>query len=686
MAKDPYRYFRIEARELLDQLSKAVLDLEKGSSGAEQVSRLLRLAHTLKGAARVVKQREMSDLAHSVEDALAPYRDGGQAVARDCIDRVLATLDAIGVRLAGLPAPEGEASAAPPAEAVRTVRADIADVDVLLDGLGEVHGELASMRRVAEGATRARHLATLLAEQLASPRLAERAGAGRQSMPLLKARSIAEELHGVLGGVEHGVSASLERVDRELRQARELTERMRLIPAASVFNTLERAARDAAHGAGKRVAFEASGGDVRLDGHVLDAVQGALAQMVRNAVVHGIEPEVERTRLGKPVEGRVTLEVARRGHRVSFRCRDDGRGVDLEAVRRALQRKGGVPRGAEQLGAAELLRLLLQGGITTSGTVTELSGRGIGLDVVREVAERLGGDAAVRTDAGAGTTVELRVPVSLASLEALIVEAGGEVAAIPLEAIRATLRVKSGEVAHGPDGDAIVHDGNLVPLVRLASWLSRKSDDTPGAKNGRPCSAVIVAAAGAVAAVAVDRLRGTETVMLRPLPALAPAEAIVSGAHIDAEGNPRLVLDPEALVHPLRRPAHGEAAAMRAARPILVIDDSLTTRMLEQSILESAGYEVELAISGEEALEMARRNDFGLFLVDVEMPGMDGFTFIERSHADALLRHVPCILVTSRESTEDRRRGEAVGASAYIVKSEFDQIEFLDRIARLVRQ
>lgn len=687
MAKDPYRYFRAEARELLDQLAKAALDLEKRPAGAEQVSSLLRLAHTLKGAARVVKQRDISDLAHIVEETLAPYREGGQPMERERIDSVLETLDAISVRLTRLPGPEDGETTAPSAEVARTVRAEVADVDDLLQSLAEVHGELAVIRRALDEIKRGRHLAALVTGQLASARAGEASRSTRQAATSLdKMRALAEELHAQLTDFERKVAVCTERADRELRQARELTERMRLVPAGGAFNALERVARDAAHSGGKRVTFAASGGDVRLDGHVLDVVQSALAQIVRNAVVHGIESEAERRQAGKPPEGRVGLEVTRRAHHVLFRCRDDGRGVDLEAVRRSLARKGGLPHGAEQLGSAELLRVLLKGGLTTSDSVTELSGRGIGLDVVREVAERLGGEVSVQTAAGSGTTLELRVPVSLASLSALIVEAGGEAAAIPLDAIRSTLRIAPHLVTHGPEGDAIMHQGNLIPLVPLASCLSHDGIDFAKARNGQPLSAVVVAGTNAMAAVAVDRLRGTETIMLRSLPALAPVEAIVSGTHVDTEGNPRPVLDPEALVNRLRLPITAKPAAAVAALPILVIDDSLTTRMLEQSILESAGFEVELAVSGEEALDKAHANHFGLFLVDIEMPGMDGFTFIERSRADPVLRNVPCILVTSRESAEDRKRGEAAGACAYIVKSEFDQVDFLDRIARLLQQ
>lgn len=691
MARDPLRYFRVEARELLEQLGSAALALETDPSSAE-LSRLLRLAHTLKGAARVVKQREIAELAHALEDTLAPYRDGGRAVPRDCVDGMLATIDAMGEQVARLPGPQSEEALKAPAaavEQVRIVRTEIADVDALIEGLGEAHGELASMRRTVGGAERARHLATQLTEQLASPRYRDTQRTAGQASAAANVRSLAEEVLEAITGLERGVAGSVERIDRELRQARELTERLRLVPAGTAMNALQRVVRDSARGAGKRVAFEASGAEVRLDGHVLDAVQPALVQLVRNAVAHGIEPEDERRRAGKPLEGRVTLEITRRGHRVSIRCRDDGRGVDFDAVRRALQRKGALPLDSDALKSADLLGLLLKGGLTTSGVVSEFSGRGIGLDVVREVADRLGGEVALQTAEGLGTTVEVRVPVSLASLEVLVVEAAGTRAAVPLEAVRGTRRLAAQEVARAPEGGALEYEGRLVPLVSLAPWLARYGVERPGRAKGKDAQAfsvVLLAAGNSAAALTVDRILGVETIMLRPLPTLAPAAKFVSGVHLDAEGDPRLVLDPVALVDPASRPAAGEGDPVRAARPILVIDDSLTTRMLEQSILESAGYEVALATSGEQALEMARRKDYGLFLVDIEMPGMDGFAFVERSRADPLLRDVPCVLVTSRDSAHDRNRGESAGASGYIVKSEFDQVDFLDRIAKLVRQ
>jgi two-component system chemotaxis sensor kinase CheA len=670
MAKDPYRYFRIEARELVEQLGQGLLELEKGAGGAEPVQRLLRLAHTLKGAARVVKQVDIANLIHGVEDALAPHRDGSLALERERVDEVLAACDAINARLAQLPQPHGAPAeparaASVPEAAPRVVRADVLEVDMLLEGLGEIGSELAAMRRSVAQLDTLREIALSLQDPGGH-------AAGR-------ALALADRLGALAGGLERSMTAGAERIDRELRQTRDAAERLRLIPVASVFHALERTARDAAISMGKQLAFEASGGELRIDGEVLDAVQGALVQLVRNAVAHGIETPAQRRAAGKDPCGRITLEVVRRGYRVWFRCSDDGCGVDLDAVRRVLAERAPA---VHDYSAAELVERLLQGGISTSPEVTALAGRGIGLDVVRAAMLGLNGEVRAANNAGRGLAIELRVPLSLAALDVLMVEADGQLMALPLDAVKGSLRVAPDDIIRTPDGDLIAYRGQTVTLVPLTLGMRPR-----GAHRWSPqaMTAVILSANGALCALAVNRLRGIDSVVLRPLPALAPADPVVLGLHLDSEGNPRLVLDPEVLAGAMRARSAAQQEAPAPPKPILIVDDSLTTRMLECSILESAGFSVAMAASAEEGLEMARRTDYALFLVDVEMPGMDGFSFIECTRADPRLRAIPSILVTSCDAPEYRQRGVQVGAAAYIVKNEFDQADFLQRVGALVQ-
>lgn len=660
MARDPYLYFRAEARELQDALVQGVLDLEKGATEAGTVARLLRLAHTLKGAARIVKQREIADRAHAIEELLDPYREAGAAPPREVIDGLLRMLDEVGGQVADLGAdPDAAPDRPPPAdEALRMLRADVAEMDALLEGVTETRTRLEGARRALDGFAGVRRLVDGPAGQ-----------------------GTAADLRAALAGVQQKLSSSIDQVDRELRQLRSGAEKLRLIPADALFNPLERTARDVAQSLGKRVGLALRGGEVRLDGHVLGVLQGALVQLVRNAAAHGIEAPDRRRAAGKQDEGRIALVIERRGGRIAFACADDGGGLDEEALRRAARSKGiAIP---DRPGAEGLLRLLLGGGLSTAGSVTEVSGRGIGLDIVRDAMDRLGGEVAVRSEPGKGTTIELLVPLSVASIGAMQFEADAEAFAIPLDAVRRVMRFLPQEIARTADGEAVTIDGRTVPFVPIASLLGGAAGATQRAAR-RPALAAIVEGAGGEVALGVDRLAGVATLVLRPLPDLAPAAPIVAGVSIDADGNPQLVLDPDALVTAARCAALPQAAPEAPQRPVLVIDDSLTTRMLEQSILESAGYRVDTVASAEEGLEAARRGDYGLILVDVEMPGMDGFAFIETIRRDSDLRAIPALLVTSRAAPEDKRRGREVGAQGYIVKSEFDQGAFLDRIRQLL--
>ena len=640
--RDPYRYFRVEARELLDGLSQGLLALEREGASEAVLARLLRAAHTLKGAARVVKHQALADLAHAVESALEPLRADLSSPAAGPAAQVLVLLDAMGQQMGAL---EGALSVAPPAaappekgaaapplrEALRpdTVRLEVAELDSVMDGLREAVGRLATFKQQAEGRVDSRSLATL------------------------------------------------EQAERELLQAHDRAGRMRLLPASLLFDFLERVARDAAAAQGKAIRFEAQGAEQRLDAALLVSLQEALQHVVRNAVAHGLEEAGQRG--AKAPRGAIEVALKRRGSQWVLSCQDDGRGIDPLKVAQAARAKGLLAREAPDLDMEGAIRLLLGGGLSTASAVTELSGRGIGLGILRSAVERLRGRVQVRSQAGQGTTIEVQVPVSLASYDALAVEAGGLPLLIPFHAVRETLRLEAHALARSPEGDTLLRGQEALPYLRLGGLFS-----APSLAGGLGSALIVHSSAGAVA-LGVERVLGVREVLVLPLPELAPASPAVAGASLDASGDPCLVLDPEGLVAAVR--ARGGAApegAQTERLPLLVVDDSMTTRMLEQSILETAGYQVEVASSGEEGLAKVAQRRFGLILVDVEMPGMDGFEFLERLRGDPASREIPAIMVTSRDAPQGKRRGAAAGARDYVVKGEFDQARLLDRIRELL--
>ncbi|HET9623492.1 MAG TPA: response regulator, partial [Kofleriaceae bacterium] len=408
---------------------------------------------------------------------------------------------------------------------------------------------------------------------------------------------------------------------------------------------------------GKPARFVSAGGDVRVDARVLTGVHGALVQLVRNAAVHGIEPEAERRAAGKPAAGRIALDVRMHGDHVVLCCEDDGRGIDFAAVRDAAIARGQLAAGAAP-SPEQLIALLLRGGLSTARGVTPLAGRGIGLDVVSDAARVLGGEVRVRSQPGVGTAITLEVPCTVIATAALSVVAGAHTAAIPQAAVRRVVRR-----AELPD----------LALGSLARIL--------GGAPGPELLAVVIADGPAQAAVAIDRVLDLDHLVVRPLAASIPVSPVVRGVALDDAGVVRPVLDPGPLIAAVTAAPFVAPAAPARHPPILVVDDSLTTRTLEQSMLEAAGYEVDVAASAELGLARAAARSYGLFLVDVEMPGLDGFGFIAAIRARS---QTPAVLVTSRDTPEDRARGRAVGAQGYLIKGALDQHELLALVARLI--
>lgn len=676
MASDRYKYFRIEAAELLDHLTRGVLAFEKAPLRTDTLSALLRHAHTLKGAARVVRQLEIANAAHALEDELTKLQAGtSDGASSGTIDPLLRLLDTITSHLRQLDEPRAVApkeGPGPKAAAPHVVRADVAQLELVREGIAESLADLSQLLHDGSSLSTLRALGELIERQSLTRRLSHT----HQYETLLGSiHATVSELLGTVRRFERQFSITLERVNRELQQARVVAEQVQLVSASSIFDSLERSVRDAAMELRKDVRFETSGGELKLDSHVLDVTHRALLHLVRNAVAHGLESRTERSAAGKPSPGVVRLAVSRVDQRICFSCSDDGRGVDVELLAKALQTLDANTPTLEN--EAAILSALLRGGVTTSTQVNNIAGRGVGMSAVGEAARSIGATINLKNRPGLGATFEFIVPATLSSVLGLWVEVDDETLVLPLERVRRTLTIDDSALVSSADKVLLRVDDHLVPYLPLRAALERPGTETPRL-------AVLLEHAGAELALGVSRVVGCQTQVMHRLPSELPPLRLVEGAVFDAEGVPQLVLSVSGLFQARSFGGLELPAPKPPLAPILIVDDSLTTRMLEQSILESAGYPVQLATSAEQALEMAAAAPYSLFLVDVEMPGMDGFTFVETTRADERFKHIPAILVSSRSAPSDLARGRSAGASAYIVKGHFDQRELLRHIKALL--
>ena len=667
-----YQYFKIEAREIVADLSRDILGLEKGDAGAEPVARLLRQAHTLKGAARVVRLPRIAEIAHAMEDALAPHRGSADAVTKEEAGLLLRQVDTISSEINALdpPLPDGARARPSAIEPFERVRVGVAEMDALLSGVSETAVQLDGMRRGIEAVKQVEDRLAALQQELTDAK------------PGPRLRETIEEMRFALQHARQGLGTRADSTDREIAEVRGNIDRLRLLPTSLLFPALERAVRDAAETLGRQVVFHTSGREQRLESHVLSAMGEALSHLVRNAVAHGIESPHDRLARGKPACGEVKLKIARHADRILFTCSDDGSGIDIDAVRRAaVDRKVMSAASVAALSPAEALELIFSPGVTTSPSLNEVAGRGIGLEVVREVAGRFKGRVGVHTDVGIGTSIDIEVPVSLSSVRAVLLGADDLLIWIPLEAVHCALRLGDDAIVSMAGKSSLIFESRAIPFVRLADTM-RGALQT-GA-NSRPRLAAIVQAGAELLAIGVDRVIHASEVIVHPLPAAAGRATTLAGAVFDAQGNPQLVLNPEALLEAANSVPSRGTQDPGPTPHVLVIDDSLTSRDLLQSIIEAGGYKVDLAVSGEDAMAKARERHYSLFICDVEMPGMNGFEFVARTREYDYLLGIPSILVTTRGGDDDRRRGVEAGARAYMVKGEFTKDSMLETVRSLV--
>lgn len=468
---------------------------------------------------------------------------------------------------------------------------------------------------------------------------------------------------------------------------------LRLVPVATFFDRFPRMVRDLARGSGKRVEFRQVGWETEIDRQLLERLTDPVMHLLRNAVDHGIEPEAERVSAGKSPIGTVLLEASQRGGGIHIEVSDDGRGIDPAGVRRAAI-VAGIPESdlppASDL--AGILRLVLRPGVSTAGHVSEVSGRGVGLDIVRDAIARVRGTIEVASQPGSGTRVGLQLPLTLVLVDVVVVGVGNRRYALPIGSVERCARVVPGELTEVSGRPALQLGGGPVVLADLGELLGGQSVD-PGA-DGRRLVAVLRAGDERVGLL-VDVVHSAIRVVVKNLGALLEAAGgspLVSGAAIIGDDELVLVLDPGALAQAAtsQRPSlTAPGSSERVARTprsvsILVVDDSVTTRTLEKSILEAAGFAVAVATDGLEALAALQREHVDIVVSDVDMPRLDGFELTRRIKADPRTRDLPVVLVTRLESSEQQEQGLDAGADAYLLKRTFDQRVLLETIQRLV--
>lgn len=760
--------FRSEAESQVAILSEGLVVLEGAAASPETIEPLMRAAHSLKGAARIVGLDAVVRVAHALEDCFVAAQRSQIELGSRHFDRLLRAVDLLSQissvaddafpawisehggeidsavadlerMLSGQeptaavstapaappaspvaqqpppePAPEAPtpsdiqtpiaavAPAGPPPQSTDAPR-NVADqgervVRVTADSLTQLMG------LAGESLVEARRLRpfidSLLALRTSQIELADvvqslaRPGAGstgRDLETLERARTTANRCRQLL-------SDKLEEFEDYARRMEDLSDRLyhevissRVRPLADGVRGFPRLVRDVARQLGKKVQLDIKGEKTGVDRDILEKLEAPLNHLIRNALDHGLETPAERAAAGKPAQGKITLDARHRAGRLQITLSDDGRGIDRDALREKIVRRGLVTAGmAQQLTEAELLEFLFLPGFSTKEEVTDLSGRGVGLDVVQSMVQAVGGSVRVSSRLGEGTRFTLQLPITMSVIRALMVRVSGEPYAFPLNRIDSIQLVPRERMQELEGKPYFLLDSQPVGLIAASQVLELP----PTEEAAEELAIVVVSDRAHRFGVVVDRFLGECDLQVRPLdPRLGKVPDISSVSVLD-DGWPILIIDVEDMVRSIDNLLSGRrvkrletgtsAAAYRPVKRVLVVDDSITVRELERQLLEGHGYKVDTAVDGMDGWNTVRSGHYDLVVSDVDMPRMDGIELVRRIKLDPVLRSLPVVIVSYKDREEDRMRGLDAGANCYLTKSSFHDETFLERVVDLI--
>jgi two-component system chemotaxis sensor kinase CheA len=719
-----FQIFREECKEHIQMLNDGLLTLESQPKDAP-LDEILRAAHSLKGAARMMGFKEIETLSHYLETLLTQMTRGEKEITPEIMDVLYRDVDVVSQLMTALEEgkkPEnvdeiveqlqvavGEKAPAEPGPAAKpsgkseqprspkggaqasikkddgpaltTIRVETERLDVLINQAGEL------LVSKIEALDNLRHIdRTLeLLEECRKKLIQE----STQSPIIAQIDALTEGFYNIL----LGLSENTHRLERVVDDIHEKVRDLRLLPLSTILDPFPRMVRDLGRDLEKEVEIALEGVSTRLDKKILEELRDPLIHLVRNSMDHGMEFPDEREKKGKRRQGKIIISAKQGGGRVLVSVTDDGKGLDRQSIERTAIERGLV--SAEEISRwedREVWELIFRSGFSTAAAVTKVSGRGVGLDAVLDRIETLKGTINIESRVGEGVTFTLSLPLTLSTLHALLFQVGGEIFCLPTDGLEKNLLLPKDQISTVEGKHTVIIDG--VPLA--FAWLADLLNVPHEENSEKTTPAVLLYTPRGRVVLGVENLLGEEEIVVKGLGGLLSHVPHLSGGTILGKGQIALILNPNDILRTLSK--RGRIGAVRTVAPssstssspmpqlakkkVLVVEDSLTTRTLEKNILEAAGFDVTTAIDGEEGLIRLHERHFDIVVSDIQMPRLDGFALTETIKKDPRLKDIPVILVTALQTETDKKRGIEAGADAYITKGAFHQQHLLEIIQR----
>ncbi len=738
--------FRQEVEGHSQALNDNLLLLEQDPSSTAAMTALMRAAHSIKGAARIVNLEPVVNLAHAMEDLFVAGQEGRLVPDSGIIDRLLAGVDLLANLArqndsgqqqwmdANLQAmtdlaqayravaasekhltPAGKSQAAAshrstepePVPTTKTAvvpetRAPDQSLRISAEGLnrlmglaGEVQVEARWLPTFALKMLQLKHRQDKI-YRLLNNHLDTLYFGNHAAMP--DENNVRSLLRG-MDDCRKLVNECLVEIEDHARRSTEISHHLhqevianRMRPFSDWTRGFPRMVRDIARELGKEVQFEIVGADTLVDRDVLDKIESPLNHLIRNALDHGIESPEERRQAGKPEKATLRLEARHSAGMLSIVVSDDGRGIDLEKLRQTIiARKMIAEEVARELNETELLEFLFLPNFSTREQVSKISGRGVGLDVVHSAVHEVRGIIRTSTNAGRGTTFEMQLPLTLSVTRSLLVEICGEDYAFPLVAIDHVLKLRPENVKEVEGRQYVTFNQERIGLISARQVLEKGESGESDPEATMPV--LVLSDRHNRYGLIVDAFIGIRDLVVHSLDRRLQKIQDVNAAAILEDGTPVLIIDVEDMVRSIDHLISGNRIQRieqedldngGRMKRILVVDDSITVREVERKMLTARGYDVRVAVDGQDGWNTLRKEPFDLLITDVDMPRMDGIELVTTIRGNKEFQMLPIIIVSYKDRQEDRNRGLEAGADYYLTKGSFQDETLVRAVEELI--
>ena len=726
--------FKTELAEQSQVITNGLINLEKGNLSEEEISKIIanifRSAHNLKGASRGLGITYVGDIAHKLESLFSDLQNTAEPASHASIDFCLQLVDRMNSAFESfiadkpiefdinyllnndriepkvntlpktieIPQDEKKISSHKEQSTNETIRVSVDKIDKVSAIMEEIHVNKIAIddyyAEITKLASKTNEFSTLW-KKVITYKKENVATYSEDNFEQLYTFSndCLIEINKLTNQINKNMRTQVDELSILSNSLQEEIRMLRLVPAANLFSTLPRYVRDLSSSLQKQVNISIRGDEVKMDKLVLDGLKDPINHIIRNAIDHGIETPDERKKLGKPESGLIQIDIKEFGNQILISIHDDGSGIDVKKISSIIKAKNLMPeKELSNLNKLQILDCIFLPGFSTKENVTDISGRGVGLDVVKANLITLKGSVTIETIPGKGTTFALSVPLTLSSERGLLVRSNKQLFVLPTHSVERVLTIDPSQIIPLEGTQAILIEDHPVLICMLSEILGFKN---PLMQEQNKLSLVILKQGWHRVAFLVDEIVGEREIVMKPLQPPLTNIPCVSGGTLLERNQVIIVLNPNHLLNaalqikqplPISAPAQLDATSENKsiAPHILVVDDSITTRTLEKSILESKNYKVTVAVNGQEAWDLIQKNRYTLVITDVSMPIMDGFTLTDKIKKNEKFRHLPVIIVTSLDSQSEKARGIEVGANAYIVKNEFESGKLLEIIKQLV--